>query len=82
VEWAPHRIRVNCISPGYIENPGMPEALEQFPALKERLSRVPLKRTGKQEDIVGGVIYLASDASSYVTGANIIIDGGMTAVLG
>jgi 2-deoxy-D-gluconate 3-dehydrogenase len=82
VEWAPHLIRVNCICPGYIENPGMPDALEQFPSLKERLSRVPLKRTGKQEDIVGGVIYLASDASSYVTGADIIIDGGMTAVLG
>jgi NAD(P)-dependent dehydrogenase (short-subunit alcohol dehydrogenase family) len=82
VEWAPHHIRVNCISPGYIENPGMPEALEQFPALKERLSRVPLQRTGKREDIVGGVIYLASDAASYVTGANLIIDGGMTAVLG
>jgi NAD(P)-dependent dehydrogenase (short-subunit alcohol dehydrogenase family) len=60
----------------------MPEALEQFPALKERLSRVPLQRSGKYEDIVGGVIYLASDASSYVTGANFIIDGGMTAILG
>lgn len=82
VEWAPYNIRVNCISPGYIENPGMPEAFQQFPSLKERLSRVPLKRMGKQEDIIGGVIYLASDASSYVTGANIVIDGGMTAILG
>ncbi len=82
VEWAPHHIRVNAICPGFIENPGLPEALEQFPALKARLSRVPLARMGKQEDIVGGVIYLASDASDYVTGANIAIDGGLVSVLG
>mgnify|MGYP001035278468 CR=1 FL=1 len=82
VEWAPHHIRVNCISPGYIENPGMPEALEQFPALKERLSRVPLQRTGKQEDIVGGVIYLASDAASHITGTEVWIDGGQSLLQG
>jgi len=82
VEWAPYHIRVNSICPGFIENPGLPEALEQFPALKARLSKVPLARMGKQEDIVGGVIYLASDASGYVTGANIAIDGGLVSVLG
>jgi NAD(P)-dependent dehydrogenase (short-subunit alcohol dehydrogenase family) len=82
VEWAPHHIRVNVICPGFIENPGLPEALEQFPALKARLSKVPLARMGKQEDIVGAVIYLASDASDYVTGANITIDGGLVSVLG
>ncbi len=82
VEWAPHHIRVNAICPGFVENPGLPEALEQFPALKARLSRVPLGRMGRQEDIVGAVIYLASDASDYVTGANITIDGGLVSVLG
>lgn len=82
VEWAPHHIRVNVICPGFIENPGLPEALDQFPALKQRLLRVPLARMGKQEDIVGAVIYLASDASDYVTGANIAIDGGLISVLG
>ena len=82
VEWAPHHIRVNVICPGFIENPGLPQALEQFPALQERFSKIPLSRMGKQEDIVGAVIYLASDASDYVTGANITIDGGLVSVLG
>ena len=71
-----------CLRPGFIENPGLPQALEQYPALKERFSRIPLSRMGKQEDIVGAVIYLASDASDYVTGANITIDGGLVSVLG
>jgi NAD(P)-dependent dehydrogenase (short-subunit alcohol dehydrogenase family) len=82
VEWAPHHIRVNCISPGYVETPGTTEALQQFPSLTEKVLRIPLKRAGKYQDIVGAVVYLASDASSYVTGANIVIDGGLTAVLG
>lgn len=82
VEWAPHRIRVNAICPGFIENPGLPEALQANTGLQQKLSRVPLARMGRQEDIVGGVIYLASDAADYVTGANLIIDGGLTSVLG
>ncbi len=82
VEWAQYHIRVNVICPGFIENPGLPEALQGNTGLQEKLSRVPLKRMGRQEDIVGGVIYLASDASDYVTGANVIIDGGLTSVLG
>lgn len=57
VEWAPHHIRVNVICPGFIDNPGLPQALEQYPALKERFSRIPLARMGKQEDIVGAVVY-------------------------
>ena len=80
VEWAPH-IRVNCICPGFIENPGLPRALEADGGLKEKLSRVPLRHMGKPEDIVGGVVYFASDASSYVTGALLAIDGGFTSVL-
>jgi len=73
---------VNAISPGFIENPGLPEALQANAGLQQKLSRVPLARMGRQEDIVGGVISLASDASEYVTGANLIIDGGLTSVLG
>ncbi len=82
VEWARHGIRVNAISPGFIENPGLPEALQANTGLQEKLFRVPLARMGRQEDIVGDVIYLASDAADYVTGASLVIDGGMTAVLG
>jgi len=82
VEWAQYNIRVNCICPGFIENPGMAQAMEQDTGLKEKLATVPMKRIGKQQEIAAGVIYLASDASSYVTGALLAIDGGFTSVLG
>ncbi|RLC95980.1 MAG: 2-deoxy-D-gluconate 3-dehydrogenase [Chloroflexi bacterium] len=81
VEWAP-RVRVNCICPGFIENPGLPQALEADAGLNRMLARVPLGHMGKPEDIVGGVVYFASDASAYVTGAVLAIDGGFTSVLG
>src|SRR4030042_571265 len=82
VEGAQYHIRLNVICPGFIENRGLPAALKGNNGLQQKLSRVPLRRMGRQEDIVGGVIYLASDAADYVTGANIIIDGGLTSVLG
>jgi NAD(P)-dependent dehydrogenase (short-subunit alcohol dehydrogenase family) len=81
VEWAP-QIRVNCICPGFIENPGLPQALEADTGLSRMLSKVPLGHMGRPEDIVGGVVYFASDASAYVTGALLAIDGGFTSVLG
>lgn len=65
-------IRANTISPGGIYD-------NQSPSFVEKYSRkTPLGRMGKPEEIVGAVIYLASDASSFVTGQNIIIDGGWT----
>jgi len=82
VEWAQYNIRVNCICPGFIWNPGMPQAMEQDTGLKEKLDNVPMKRIGNQEEIAGAVIYLASDLSSYTSGAVIAIDGGFTSVLG
>jgi len=82
VEWSQYGIRVNCICPGFIENPGLPEALEGSSGLKEKLNRVPLKRMGKPSEIAHGAVYLASDAASYVTGAVLAIDGGFTSVLG
>lgn len=72
VEWVPFGIRVNCISPGIIET-GTPSQ-PFWPPGGER--EVPLGRLGLPQEIVGAVIYLASPASSYVTGANILIDGG------
>ena len=82
VEWAQHSIRVNCICPGFIWNPGMDQAMEQDANLKDKLDTVPMKRIGGQEEIGAGVIYLASDASTYTTGAVLAIDGGFTSVLG
>ncbi len=72
---AKYNIRVNAIAPGYIATEGM---LRLFGVHQEGAKQIPLARLGHPEDIVGGVIYLASDASLYVTGETIVIDGGLT----
>jgi len=73
VELAKYNVRVNCISPGYI---GHQDVLQAFDKVPVTTNPVPLGRLGKPEDIVGAVVYLASDSASYTTGANIVIDGG------
>ena len=71
--WADKNIRVNCLIPGGVES-------GQNDSFKEKYSnRVPLGRMAQAEEMVGALLYLASDASSYVTGQNIIIDGGLSA---
>lgn len=73
-EGGAHGIRVNCISPGIIATSAtadLPPAL-----LRYFVDRTYLRRVGKPEDIVPAAIYLASDESSYMTGANLVIDGG------
>jgi NAD(P)-dependent dehydrogenase (short-subunit alcohol dehydrogenase family) len=77
VMWGPHRVRVNAIVPGPVPNPPGQGADAEFAGKLAR--KVPLGRVGRADEIVGGVIYLASDASSFVTGAQIVIDGGWTA---
>ena len=71
--WADKNIRVNCLTPGGVES-------GQNDSFKEKYSnRVPLGRMAQPEEIVGALLYLASNASSYVTGQNIIVDGGLSA---
>jgi len=79
VELAPLGILVNCIGPGVIETE-MTQALLKDPKQAEvLLSRAPLKRAGKPEEIAAAVVYLASEEASYTTGATFYIDGGWLA---
>jgi len=76
-EWAKYNIRVNAIAPGHIHTRLGDSIFEAVPEYKkELLDRVPMRRIGDSDEIVGAMIYLASDASSYVTGTTIVVDGG------
>ncbi len=78
VELAPFNIRVNALAPGVIETPLTTELFGKRPELKEqRLKNIPLKRLGKPEDIANVALFLASDASGYITGQTILINGGL-----
>jgi NAD(P)-dependent dehydrogenase (short-subunit alcohol dehydrogenase family) len=80
LELAPHGIRVNAIAPGYMLTSLVKGGLDADPERKKRvLARIPLGRLGEPEEIGGALIFLASDAARYVTGATITIDGGWTA---
>ena len=73
----PDGIRVNSISPGYIQTPIFDNRLEDDPDyLKRRATRIPLRRIGTPEDIANAALFLASDEASYVTGTDLIVDGG------
>lgn len=81
VEWAPHGIRVNCISPGYMLTDLTKRILKEKPELGlSWTEKTPAGRMGKPADLMGAVVYLASDASDYVTGAELKVDGGYTAI--
>jgi NAD(P)-dependent dehydrogenase (short-subunit alcohol dehydrogenase family) len=79
LEWAPHGIRVNTLCPTFIRTP----LAEQTLAIPERrawiLSKIKLGRVGEIEDLMGPIVFLASDASALVTGTHLIVDGGWTA---
>jgi sorbose reductase len=75
VEFALHQIRVNSVSPGYIRTE-LVEPLADYHALWE--PKIPLGRMGRPDELAGLYVYLASEASSYMTGSDIVIDGGYT----
>lgn len=79
VEWAPDQIRVNTVSPWYIETPLTQPVLSQPDRLKKIIESTPMKRVGQPEEIAGLVAFLAMDKASYITGQNINVDGGMMA---
>ncbi len=77
-ELAPHRIRVNSIAPGAIRTPINTSAWNTPQAYADLMTLVPYKRIGEPDDIARAAVWLASDASDYVTGATLFVDGGMT----
>ncbi len=79
LELAPYNIRVNVVSPGAIDTPMVGSIKDDPKALEESLSRIPMKRMGKPEEVSNLVLFLASDKSSYMTGSTVVIDGGWLA---
>lgn len=78
-DWARHGLQVNAIAPGYFETP-LNQALVDDPAFSEWLAkRTPAGRWGKVEELVGAVVFLASDAASFVNGHTLFVDGGIAA---
>ncbi len=79
IEWGPHGIRVNTICPTFIRTPLAAVTLEKPERRAWVESKIQLGRVGEIEDIMGAVVYLASDASALVTGTALLVDGGWTA---
>ena len=78
MELGSHGIRVNSIAPTFIETPLAKEMLKD-PAFREAvLSKIKLSRTGQVEDLMGAIVFLASDAAAMITGASLLVDGGWT----
>ena len=79
IQHAKDNIRVNSVHPGYVDSP-MTQAYHDLPEVRqERIGKTPIGRMGTPEDIALGILYLASDESSFVTGSELVIDGGTTA---
>jgi len=74
LELAPHRIRVNAIAPGVIETPGTQPLIQS--GTVDVLARVPIGRMGQVDDVANLILFLASPASSFITGDTIVVDGG------
>ena len=78
MELAPNGIRVNSIAPTFIETPLAKEMLKDPEFRDAVLSKIKLGRTGQVEDLMGAIVFLASDAAAMITGASLLVDGGWT----
>ena len=79
IDLAPHRIRVNSICPTFIETPLTRPFFEDAAFRADVLTRIKLGRLGQMQDLMGAVVFLASDAAALMTGTSIVVDGGWTA---
>jgi NAD(P)-dependent dehydrogenase (short-subunit alcohol dehydrogenase family) len=77
MEWSKHNIYVNAVAPGPVLTESGRDLLWSSPELRQKIrQRVPLGRYGEPEEVANAVIFLASDASSYITGETLYVDGG------
>jgi hypothetical protein len=81
-EFGPHQVRVNCIAPGLIRTDFARALWENPQTLKAVTMHTPLQRIGEPHEIAGAAVFLASDASTFVTGQAIVVDGGSTTGVG
>ena len=81
IEYAPFKVRVNTISPGFIETAMTERALRQPAIRKALVERTAMRRLGTPREVAMAALFLASDDASYVTGAELMVDGGMSAGL-
>ena len=79
VEYGPKNVRANAVVPGLIRTDFSRALWENEAFLNERIAATPLRRIGEPKDVAGAVVFLASDAASFITGQTIVIDGGVTA---
>jgi NAD(P)-dependent dehydrogenase (short-subunit alcohol dehydrogenase family) len=77
-DWGPHGITVNCLAPGWFRTDQNKIMYEDAEWVSYLVERIPLKRPGKPEDLEGAIVFLASDASAYITGQTLLVDGGIT----
>jgi NAD(P)-dependent dehydrogenase (short-subunit alcohol dehydrogenase family) len=79
VEWSKKGVTVNAVAPGVFRTDLNAQLLDSTPRGKELLMRTPMGRFGKTEELIGAVVYLASDSASFVTGQILVVDGGFLA---
>ena len=77
-DWGPHGVTVNCLAPGWFKTAQNAALYENQAWVDYLTDRIPLKRPGKPSDLEGAVVFLASDASEYVTGQTLLVDGGIS----
>ena len=76
VEWGPKGVRVNAVSPGFIATELSQPLLNNAEFMARRIAMTPLRRPGTPHEVAGAVVFLASPAGAFVTGHNLVVDGG------
>jgi NAD(P)-dependent dehydrogenase (short-subunit alcohol dehydrogenase family) len=76
VQFGPHGIRANCIHPGFVETPMQAVRTSDPTWVAEAVAAIPLRRLGRPRDVVAAALFLASDDAAYITGAELVVDGG------